>query len=318
MEGRVPVGDYINEEGIIKYTFGYTDTTKEGLPKPFTKKQLDLHNFQVLFRALLNRASLVNINGYEQILDWETIKVQTQLEVAFLTGPEDSTLEGNNIYYLLLLFVLFIYFSINIDCSLNYIASGAAISLYPHIKGRPYRDGDPICDRYQMKIYQNAVITCLTDGCNWGDKPRKASRIANSKMIAFVEKYLASIYCVSDAIYTLIGSIADAHLSIIDGDEENWSGAKTTANIGVALQLDQNVISNDLLYLFNNTPCDESDRRSIVIPTQWVFVCVNLGDCKVIHYSKSRDCVTDITNVSRNDLLNLSDPGGRLGPYSGN
>ena len=118
----------------------------------------------------------------------------------------------------------------------NY-ASCSAISLYPHCAGRPYREGDPICDRFQISLYQNRIICCLTDGCNWGDKPRKASRIANKVITQYVKYNIEKIIDVQSAIFTLLAAFSSAQLSIIDGDDQEWRPGTTTASAGLLLEV---------------------------------------------------------------------------------
>ena len=37
-------------------------------------------------------------------------------------------------------------------------------SSYPLLRGRPTREGDPICDCYCIKLYDDCQVVCLTDG----------------------------------------------------------------------------------------------------------------------------------------------------------
>lgn len=46
-----------------------------------------------------------------------------------------------------------------------------------------------------------------------------------------------------------------------------------------------------------------------------MFVCASIGDCKIYHYSASTKTFSDITYNNREDSLDPSDPGGRLGPF---
>lgn len=55
------------------------------------------------------------------------------------------------------------------------LADGITISLYPYYADRASREGDPICDSFRIHVYENAMIWCLADGCNWGERPKQAS-----------------------------------------------------------------------------------------------------------------------------------------------
>jgi len=69
------------------------------------------------------------------------------------------------------------------------LTCGRSISTYPHIPGKPARDGDPICDSYSIQILEDDVIIALVcDGCNWGRRPMEASNIAKSSFVEYVKK----------------------------------------------------------------------------------------------------------------------------------
>ena len=40
------------------------------------------------------------------------------------------------------------------------------------------RLGDPVCDCYGLQLYANRTVIAIADGCNWGEAPREAARIA--------------------------------------------------------------------------------------------------------------------------------------------
>eukprot|EP00324_Dicrateria_rotunda_P004055 CAMPEP_0206160284 /NCGR_PEP_ID=MMETSP1474-20131121/6625_1 /ASSEMBLY_ACC=CAM_ASM_001110 /TAXON_ID=97495 /ORGANISM="Imantonia sp., Strain RCC918" /LENGTH=278 /DNA_ID=CAMNT_0053561533 /DNA_START=454 /DNA_END=1287 /DNA_ORIENTATION=+ len=225
--------------------------------------------------------------------NWKIVPLSSTQVLASMAGPEESSLE---------------------DETYGVLASCKVISLYPACRGRPSREGDPICDRYTVKLLPNAAIICLTDGCNWGEKPRRASRVANAAMVEFVRKNLSSIKTIWDAVHTLIGSLADAQLAIVNGPDEKWAGGKTTANIGVMLEVDQRWVESKVMEEVNDIMNEDFVRT--IVPTRWAFVTVNIGDCKVLHISRNK-VVTDITDVNRSDYLDPTDPGGRLGPYQG-
>lgn len=48
---------------------------------------------------------------------------------------------------------------------------------------------------------------------------------------------------------------------------------------------------------------------------QWVFTCVNVGDCKAFLFSMRTKTIMDITEGNRTSLKNARDPGGRLGGF---
>lgn len=59
-----------------------------------------------------------------------------------------------------------------------------SISTYPHIPGRPARDGHPVCDSYCIQLLEDGVtIAVVCDGCNWGARSMEASNTANKEFV---------------------------------------------------------------------------------------------------------------------------------------
>jgi len=48
----------------------------------------------------------------------------------------------------------------------------------------------------------------------------------------------------------------------------------------------------------------------------WGLLCVNVGDCKAFCFSKKKQKFMEVTQYSRPNESDMSDPGGRLGPAS--
>ena len=70
-------------------------------------------------------------------------------------------------------------------------------------------------------------------------------------------------------------------------------------------------------YVENLIISEQSEKLKIK-PSKWLFVSVNLGDCKIIHVSiKNKIRVNDITGCLRSNTLDMTDPGGRLGSFDG-
>ena len=93
MERRIPLQDFVNDNGIIEHTYGYCDINSDGMSKPFTKKELDLHNFQVVFRTFLTKMILPNIPNLGPMINWKIVSALSQ-PLASISGPEDSSIEG--------------------------------------------------------------------------------------------------------------------------------------------------------------------------------------------------------------------------------
>ena len=59
-------------------------------------------------------------------------------------------------------------------------------------------------------------------------------------------------------------------------------------------------------------------KNEFLAPTKWIFVSINLGDCKFLLFKMRENIkVIDITDNLRSDSTNLTDPGGRLGNFKG-
>jgi len=248
-----------------------------------TKVQVDLQNFEIIFRRILEAATFPCMDEYSSLIHWH-LKPPGPL-MALITGPGDSS-------------------ATNETC--GPYASAKSISTYPLIPGRPYREGDPICDRYQVQLNENSAFICVTDGCNWGEKPRRAARLVNKSMRNYINKHIAEQKTVREAVQVLLAALADAHLSVFDGREETWISGGTTAVAGLILEIDMESSENEVISGFSSP---------VLAPTKWIFVCVNVGDCKVLHYSPRTRKISDVTSVSRYNSLDATDPGGRLGSF---
>jgi len=160
---------------------------------------------------------------------------------------------------------------------------GQSISTYPNIAGT--RCGDPIADRYSCKAWRERVLFVVTDGCNWGEKPKMASVKANTIFMQFMEQYVPRLNDLPDIGHYLLAATAEAHRSI----EKDEDPGATTLLGGMMVRL---------------------------VDGGWGVVMVNIGDCKAFHYFASGPAVIDVTEGNRSSLKNARDPGGRLGGYT--
>ncbi len=56
----------------------------------------------------------------------------------------------------------------------------------------PARDGDPICDKFAVDVWDRRVFAVIADGCGWGKKPFEAS---NNGVNAFME-YVRCVFII--------------------------------------------------------------------------------------------------------------------------
>jgi hypothetical protein len=144
------------------------------------------------------------------------------------------------------------------------------------------RQGDPICDQVCVERFENGVILALADGCNWGEKPRKAAFLASRTFVDFVKRFQSDVPSIQDAANLYLQAFAQAHHRIVEGYEDQWWEAGTTTLIGGAL-----VELNDTY-------------------NQWGFVCASVGDCKAYHISRRKYVIDYVVFIFTSTSLTLS------------
>jgi hypothetical protein len=189
------------------------------------------------------------MDEYPSVIQWH-IKPAGPL-IAVITGPGDSSATRKEPFYFTLLAQLSqgspeIFFTFlpfwkclleNLEEIFGNYAAAKSISTYPLLPGRPYREGDPICDRYQIQLNERGTFICVSDGCNWGEKPRRAARLVNKNIRAYVNKYMCKQRTIRGAVEVLLAAVAEGHLSVFDGREETWISGGTTVTAGVILEV---------------------------------------------------------------------------------
>jgi len=118
--------------------------------------------------------------------------------------------------------------------SIANLAAGMSISTYPWLRSkRSHRDGDPICDVFSFRCNsKGAIVAAVTDGCNWGDRPMMASRIANGAFVDYVFQSLGCLNSSRDVGRMLLSAVEHAHDSIMDAHDQAENPAGTTTLLG--------------------------------------------------------------------------------------
>eukprot|EP01116_Phalansterium_solitarium_P012300 TRINITY_DN28477_c0_g1_i1.p1 TRINITY_DN28477_c0_g1~~TRINITY_DN28477_c0_g1_i1.p1 ORF type:complete len:516 (-),score=151.74 TRINITY_DN28477_c0_g1_i1:292-1671(-) len=167
------------------------------------------------------------------------------------------------------------------------------VSTYPIHPSKQKRDGDPVCDRFNVQLFRHRAVLALGDGCNWGPRPRDAAARATEAFVGYFANTLPAggIPVLKDVGPQLLKALATAQNAIVDGKDDPYEAGTTTFLGGLLLQLQPNELD---------------------VP--WVFVCVSVGDCKAFHWSAKTRRITDITESNRCNSTDATDPGGRLGP----
>jgi len=180
---------------------------------------------------------------------------------------------------------------------------GRSISTYPHIPGRPKRDGDPVCDSYCVQLMEdNAIIAVVADGCNWGKRPMEASNRAKSAFVEYLKTHVSEMTTVAEIGYYLLSALSYCHHKIIEGKEDIWEAGTTTLLGGIMAPIK---LSKD------EQKTEGKDTFKVA------FTFVTVGDCKAFHFSKKTKKAYDLTKGNRKNVYDARDSGGRLGPYVG-
>jgi len=208
---------------------------------------------------------------YDRVPDWKIVKPNLQSQVV-ISGPynnnENPTYEFTRSY-------------------------GCTISTYPHYPSHSSREGDPICDSYRIHTFENGLICCLADGCNWGERPKEASNRAKDAFVYYVQDNIGECKTLKDVSFLMVEALAVCHHIIVYDKNDIWMAGTTTLLGGLILET--------------------QDERNDV--PKWVFICVSIGDCKAFYYSLDTEKTTDLTAGNRKNLTDARDPGGRIGPY---
>eukprot|EP01121_Diplochlamys_sp_Union-15-3_P007951 TRINITY_DN2068_c0_g1_i1.p1 TRINITY_DN2068_c0_g1~~TRINITY_DN2068_c0_g1_i1.p1 ORF type:complete len:405 (+),score=66.34 TRINITY_DN2068_c0_g1_i1:92-1306(+) len=175
----------------------------------------------------------------------------------------------------------------------NSLAYGTSISTYPSFPDNDLKQGDPICDSYRLQIHENGTLFVITDGCNWGERPREASNRAKDAFIAYLNIKISWSKTVRDIGNLLLNALAHAHHAVIHDKDDVWMAGTTTLLGGVIVEVDKKCSSDP----------------------GWVLVFISVGDCKTFVYSPKHRQVRDVTAGNRLNITDARDPGGRIGPY---
>jgi len=195
-----------------------------------------------------------------------------------------------------------------------------SISTYPHIPGRPQRDGDPICDSYSIQLLEDDVVIALVcDGCNWGRRPLEASNTAKSSFIEYVRSHQNEFEELRDIGHYLLQALSYCHFKICEGKDDVWEAGTTTLLGGMLIRVKKTKEEVKAEEKSDHRE-DHSGNGHASKPDsfKWVWVCVSIGDCKAFHFNAKTQVVTDITKGNRRNIYDAKDCGGRLGPYVGN
>ena len=157
-----------------------------------------------------------------------------------------------------------------------------SMSTYPIMNGK--KIGNPICDCYQLILYNNLMIQVICDGCGVGVASRFAATTACSTAINIIDKEIHDCSNIKEIAEIMIRAAADAHENIfVQAEKEKKSGivGATTMLIQVVVQLQSRELKFGIVTL------NIGDCRS--------YLCTNQG-MKTIYDFNSRESYRDISN----------------------
>jgi len=176
-------------------------------------------------------------------------------------------------------------------------ACGRTISTYPWLPSHEHREGYPTCDRFYTCLMDGWWIAAVADGCSWGARPLEAASRCMHAFCDYVMYHLPEVHDTQRIGRLFLTALGVAHKAIITHKETAWEAGNSTLIGGLLVELKKEFMGFS------------SER-------EFAFVCANIGDCKAYHISAATLEVTDITFGNRH-VDDPRDPGGRLGPFSG-
>ena len=178
---------------------------------------------------------------------------------------------------------------------------GRSTSTYPYIEAKGGRDGEPICDQYNIMFSPPLSIIAVADGCNWGTGPAEAAYRASKAFVDHMNKSRDLFRSTNLVAHLCLDGIVAAHNAIIAGPYIEGKSIGTTTLLGGVL------VKVILPQQKNTSPKDIKD---------WVFVFASIGDCKAFLWDSKKKIIEELTPDSRGDnFMDASDCGGRIGPY---
>lgn len=122
-------------------------------------------------------------------------------------------------------------------CYKDFVAA-RSISTYPTSDNK--REGDPICDFYYVRLFQNGTIFSLSDGCNWGEAPKLAAQRGATIFVHYLQDRLHLLGNTRTVTRAVLKAFAAAHGAIVEGydPKSNLSPGTATLLGGTLLPLD--------------------------------------------------------------------------------
>jgi serine/threonine protein phosphatase PrpC len=172
------------------------------------------------------------------------------------------------------------------------LIGGSSINNYPsNMLG-----GQINCDFFHSELHPDYVFSLIADGCNWGESVRLAAQRAVIAAAQWINQMLAHstqpVKRADNLAWVLVQAMAMAHEAIVSGYRDLHGIGTTTLNICLVFV----------------TPEEEK-----------YLMIAGVGDCKVLLATETTHNQYAVCQVECAKRLNTkaTDPGGRLGPYTG-
>lgn len=205
--------------------------------------------------------SFILYDAFENFPARKIVPITTTRDLTYLKGPGESSIPLEKY---------------------GEFACAKSISNYPTVNGRPYREGDPICDRYFLKLFENRIIVGVADAHNWGLNSRKASKRAISQFIQHMEECHKELNDLKSVGPILLASLALSHQRI----QENHLNVEIPQETRSVCICGGVLLENDL---HNNS---QSSDNNLEYNSPFFFAFAIVGDVKCYHYSKKSKSLT--------------------------
>ena len=155
-------------------------------------------------------------------------------------------------------------------------------SLYSIVNG--IKTGDPICDKIILKLFENAAVFIIADGCGWGQKSYKAALTA-ANAISFKMNDLSKCKTISDVAKLEVSALQE-------GDEAILKTSQSLHDIGTTTLLIITIVP------YKN---------------KYIGIYCNVGDCACFQYHSETEQTSFVCGKLIDDIKESSHCDGRIG-----
>jgi len=101
------------------------------------------------------------------------------------------------------------------------------------------REGDPICDHFSVKLYENRICAVLSDSNYRGLRSKKAAKRASKNFITFLEATHQHIRHLQDASHIMLEGFNLCHHSIVNSLSEARTAGNATLLGGILFEVNR-------------------------------------------------------------------------------